>query len=101
MKGHIAENIKKKRLSEIRKIQDEIMHENNMKYIGHVLPVRYDDIDYINNMFIGHAEFQIPVIDTATYFTSNICLNVGERYNILVDKADTYHLYGHVIAREQ
>ena len=101
MKGHIAEKIKKKRLSEIRKIQDEIMYENNMKYIGHIVPVRYDDIDYTNNMFIGHTEFQIPGIDTATYFTSNICLNVGERYNILVDKADTCHIYGHVIAREQ
>ena len=101
MKGHIAEKIKKKRISEIRKIQDEIMYENNMKYIGDIVPVRYDDIDYTDNMFIGHTEFQIPGIDTAIYFTSNICLNVGERYNILVDKADTYHIYGHVIAREQ
>lgn len=101
MKGHINESIKKRRLREIRKIQDEIMHENNKEYIGHVVTVRYDDIDYTNNMFIGHTEFQIPGIDTATYFTSNICLNVGERYNILVDKADTYHIYGYVIAREQ
>ena len=97
MRGHILKSIKEKRLKEIRKIQDSNMLEMNKKKIGTILEVTYDELDYDLGKFVGHTDKQMPGIDTSVLFDSKEVLNVGNKYRVKIECADSYNLIGETV----
>ena len=61
--------------------------------VGTTLKVLCDGIDYDKNCFVGRAYFQAPDIDGKVYFNAYNAAQ-GEYYDVLIEKCDSYDLYG-------
>ena len=68
--------------------------ERNKGCIGKTLEVLCDGVDYEKQSFYGRAYFSAPEIDGKVYFTCNGEIRQGEYYNVKIEKADAYDLYG-------
>lgn len=90
-----SEQLKKQRAVELESLQLEKIEKNNKKYIGKTLRVIYEGIDYDNECFYGRADFNAPDIDSQVLFTASYPLDIGEYYNVKINKADI-NLYGEV-----
>lgn len=97
LKNQIDARTKKFRLKELNKIQTELIEENNRSYISKNLRIIYDDIDYDKQMFVGRTEFQTPDIDSVVYFKSDKQINIGQFYDVRIEKTDGIDLIGSVI----
>ena len=53
-----------------------------------------DGIDYEKSCFVGRAYFSAPDIDGKVYFRAGEGMQ-GKRYQVHIDRADCYDLYGH------
>ena len=93
LKGQIPSGIKKRRVSELYKIQSRISAEKLAKFKGKILRVLCDGIDYDRNCFVGRAYFQAPEIDGKVYFNAHSAKQ-GEYYDVLIENYDSYDLYG-------
>lgn len=85
---------KGRRVRELYAVQAEISRTYLQAYVGKTLEVVCDGIDYEKSCFVGRAFFQAPEIDGVVYFTAPRA-ETGKRYQIVVDSADEYDLYGH------
>lgn len=92
--NQVPEKLKQKRLIKLAKLQKKINASNNKKYIGQVLDVCYEGIDYENSMFMGRSEFQAPEIDTLCLFKSKKTVYMGEHYKVKIKKIKGYDLIG-------
>lgn len=92
--NQIPEKIKQKRLIELVKLQKKITNQNNKKYIGQVLDVCYEGIDYEKALFFGRSQYQSPEIDTLVYFKSSDVADIGKHYKIKIKKISGYDLQG-------
>lgn len=95
--GQIEENIKKRRLVKAVKTQKKVISEYNKSLVGRTLKVVCEGITPSGDYLYGRSEFQAPDIDTITYFTSDKQVNVGEFYNVTIDKVKGYDLFGHIV----
>lgn len=93
LKGQVPYSIKRVRVRQLYEIQRNISAEKLKKYIGQTLRVLCDGIDYDKNCFVGRAYFQAPDIDGKVYFNAYDAVQ-GEYYDILIEKSDSYDLYG-------
>ncbi|MCH5142526.1 MAG: 30S ribosomal protein S12 methylthiotransferase RimO [Clostridiales bacterium] len=93
LKGQISYGIKRKRVKKLYEIQRQISADKLRNYVGKVIEVTCDGIDYRKNCFVGRAYFQAPEIDGVVYFNAHTAVQ-GERYAVLVEKSDSYDLYG-------
>ena len=93
LKGQIPYSIKKRRVKRLYEIQSEISYGKLKKYVGKTLKVLCDGIDYDKNCFVGRAYFQAPDIDGKVYFNAYEA-SQGEYYDVLIEKNDSYDLYG-------
>ena len=73
------------------------MLEMNKKKIGTILEVTYDELDYDLGKFVGHTDKQMPGIDTCVLFDSKEVLNVGNKYRVKIECADSYNLIGETV----
>ncbi len=94
--GQVDDSIKKRRLLQAVKVQKKVIFEYNKSLVGRTLKVIYEGTTPDGNFYYGRSEFQAPDIDTLTYFTSNKPIEVGNFYNIKIDKVKGYDLFGHV-----
>ena len=93
LKGQVPYSIKRVRVKQLYEIQRNISAEKLKKHIGQTLRVLCDGIDYDKNCFVGRAYFQAPDIDGKVYFNAYDAVQ-GEYYDILIEKSDSYDLYG-------
>lgn len=93
LKGQINYSVKKSRVKQLYKVQQEICREKMNGLVGKKLRVVCDGIDYDNNCFVGRAYFQAPDIDGKVYFNAHNAAQ-GEDIDILVESTDGYDLYG-------
>ncbi len=93
LKGQIPAAVKKKRVKALYKVQKDISRKKLEKRVGTTLKVLCDGIDYDKNCFVGRAYFQAPDIDGKVYFNAYNAVQ-GEYYDILIEKCDSYDLYG-------
>lgn len=93
MQGQVKAGVKKRRLRELYAVQEEVSRANLKRYVGKRLSVVCDGIDGAGAGFVGRADFQAPEIDGRVYFTAARA-EEGKRYEITVERADTYDLYG-------
>ncbi len=93
LKGQIPAAVKKKRVKALYKVQKDISRKKLEKRVGTTIKVLCDGIDYDKNCFIGRAYFQAPDIDGKVYFNAYNAVQ-GEYYDVLIEKCDSYDLYG-------
>lgn len=93
LKGQVAYAVKRRRVKELYKIQEEISYEKLKKRVGTTLKVLCDGIDYDRNCFVGRAYFQAPEIDGKVYFNARSAVQ-GEYADVIIEDCDSYDLYG-------
>lgn len=93
MKGHLPEKVKKARVRALYGVQQEISREFLRSFVGQKISVLCDGIDYDKNCFVGRAYFSAPEIDGKVYFHAEEAVQ-GETYEVLIQKSDSYDLFG-------
>ena len=96
LKGQVPASTKKRRVRELYKCQEGVSKAKLKTWVGQKLQVVCDGIDYERSCFVGRAYFQAYEIDGAVYFTSPKAAE-GERYSVVIDRAESYDLFGHTI----
>ena len=97
LSGHLSESVKRKRADELTRLQTNIIHKRVLDAVGKMIEVRYEDIDFDRQMFVGRTQRQAPDIDSEVYFTSDKPLNVGCVYRVLVTGADGVDIIGRTV----
>ncbi len=93
LKGQINYFVKKSRVRKLYAIQEEICREETQDFVGKKIQVLCDGIDYEKSCFFGRAYFQAPDIDGKVYFNAPSAAQ-GEYIDVIIDRADSYDLYG-------
>ena len=93
LKGQISYAEKRRRARKLYSVQRQISADKLKKRVGTTLSVLCDGIDYDKNCFVGRAYFNAPDIDGKVYFNANSAVQ-GEYYNVVIEKSDSYDLYG-------
>lgn len=95
--GQIEEEVKEQRVKKLYTAQKAISRKILKSYVGKIVEVVADGINYDKETFEGRCYFSAPEIDGKVYFTSNEQVCQGEKYSVLVHSADAYDLYGEVV----
>ncbi|MBP5242171.1 MAG: 30S ribosomal protein S12 methylthiotransferase RimO, partial [Clostridia bacterium] len=93
MKGQIPAAVKNKRVKALYKAQAAISAEKLKKVVGTTVRVVCDGIDYDRECFVGRTYKNAPDIDGKVYFHALQAVQ-GEEYDVKINKADSYDLYG-------
>ena len=94
LKPQIHHATKKRRVRALYETQEEVAAKILNGFVGKKLDVLCDGIDYERGCFIGRAYFSAPDIDGKVYFHAAEAMQ-GERYTVMIDRADSYDLYAH------
>ena len=92
--GQIEEHVKLKRQKKLYSVQKQISKKILRSYVGKVIEVVCDGIDYEKQSFFGRADMFAPEIDGKIYFSYDGVINQGEKYNVLIENSTEYDLYG-------
>ncbi len=95
--GQIDEDIKDKRLKKLYSVQKKIAVKKVKSYVGKTLSVIAEGFDSEQLVYYGRAYFSAPDIDSKVYFFSADPIQSGEYYDIKIDRATGYDLYGEKI----
>ena len=91
----VTEIEKQRRLEKIMSIQQEISRELNQKKIGNEIRCLIDRFE--SGYYIGRSEYDSPDVDNNILIKSdNIHLRIGEFYNVIIDDASDYDLFGSI-----
>ena len=91
----VTEDEKQRRLEKIMSIQKEISRELNQKKIGNEIICLIDRFE--SGYYIGRSEYDSPDVDNNILIKSdNIHLRIGEFYNVIIDDASDYDLFGSI-----
>ena len=91
----VPEDEKQRRLEKIMSIQKEISRELNQKKIGNEIKCLIDRFE--SGYYIGRSEYDSPDVDNNILIKSdNIHLRIGEFYNVIIDDASDYDLFGSI-----
>ncbi len=93
MSPQVHPSTKRRRVRELYEIQQRISREFLSGFVGKEIEVLCDGIDYEKNCFVGRAYFSAPEIDGKVYFHAREATQ-GERYQVKINSADSYDLYG-------
>ena len=91
----VTEDEKQRRLEKIMSIQKEISRELNQKKIGNEIRCLIDRFE--SGYYIARSEYDSPDVDNNILIKSdNIHLRIGEFYNVIIDDASDYDLFGSI-----
>ena len=93
IKGQIPAAVKRKRVKAMYEIQREISLERMQGFKGKKLRVLCDGIDEERGCFHGRAYFSAPDIDGEVFFNAAYA-EQGKYYDVYIERADSYNLYG-------
>ncbi len=96
----IKENVKKKRLDSVMRVQKQIHKKHNKQFLGKTLKVICEGYDKVSEYFYGRSEFDCPEIDGKVYFLSSRNVAEGEFVNIRINDAADYDLIGSAVFTE-
>lgn len=96
MKGHLLKRDKEKFVKRLYKVQNQIVKENNLNYVGKIFECVIDEqID--QNTYVARSQYQAPEIDSVVYVTSLEKLDIGGYYNVKICSIyDDYDLVGEI-----
>ena len=94
-KDSIPASVKQQRLDELMGIQQAISNELNIAKEGQALKVIIDreESDY----YVGRTEFDSPEVDPEVLISKEKRLQIGDFYQVMIDNAEDYDLFGHVV----
>lgn len=91
----IPDDVKQTRLSKLMRLQQRISGEIQEGKIGTVMRVIIDRVE--GDYYIGRTEFDSPEVDPEVLIPcSQQELNIGSFYDVLIEKADDFDLYGSI-----
>lgn len=93
LQGQIHHATKRRRVKKLYETQAKISAEILSEFVGQTIEVLCDGIDYEKGCFVGRAYFNAPDIDGKVYFCASEAIQ-GEMYEVRIDRADSYDLYG-------
>lgn len=93
MKGQVHHATKKRRVRALYETQRQVSKELLSAFIGKKIMVLCDGIDYEKGCFIGRGYFSAPDIDGKVFFHAAEAVQ-GKYYEVQIDGADAYDLYG-------
>lgn len=93
IKGQIPAATKRRRVKNMYEIQRAVSLERMRSYIGKKLKVLCDGISDDETCFSGRAYFSAPDIDGAVFFNAAEA-EQGRYYDVIIEDADSYNLYG-------
>lgn len=88
----VTAEVKQQRAEEIMEIQNEISLENNERKVGSVQKVMIDRME--GDFFIGRTQYDSPEVDNEVVITTRKKIEIGAFYDIKIDAAEDYDLYG-------
>lgn len=92
----IPEEVKKERARRLMELQAEISREKNQNLVGQTLKVLIDKKE--GPYFVGRTIYDSPEVDNEVLIESeNSNASPGQFYDVLIEKADLYELYGSII----
>lgn len=91
----VPDAVKDSRLEEIMEIQQEISLEKNQEKIGRIFKVLIDRQE--GEYYIGRSEYDSPEVDNEILVSSDFPLDTGSFYNVRIERADYFDLYGNVL----
>ncbi len=94
MKGQVHHATKKRRVRALYQTQQAISRGLLSAFIGKKITVLCDGIDCEKGCFVGRGYFSAPDIDGKVFFHATEAMQ-GEYYEVEIDGADAYDLYGH------
>ena len=94
LKDDVPEEVKQERLDKIMMLQQDISLELNKQRVGKIFKTVIDRKE--GEYYVGRTEFDSPEVDNEVLILPSKELRKGEFYNILIEKADYFDLYGKV-----
>ncbi|WP_099465691.1 MULTISPECIES: 30S ribosomal protein S12 methylthiotransferase RimO [Parabacteroides] len=91
----ILQEVKEERLDYIMRIQERISSEINTSKIGKTFKAIIDREE--DDFYIGRTEFDSPEVDPELLINKVNRLTLGEFYNVEVEDAQAFDLYGKVL----
>ena len=93
MKGQVHHATKKRRVHALYQTQQAISKDLLSAFVGKKITVLCDGIDYEKGCFVGRGYFSAPDIDGKVFFHAAEAMQ-GEYYEVEIESADAYDLYG-------
>ena len=88
----VPDELKKARMEEIMEIQQDISLEKNLEKVGMEFKVLIDRKE--GDFYIGRSEYDSPEVDNEILIDSSVSLQTGNFYQVKIDRADFFDLYG-------
>ena len=88
----VPDEVKRARMEEIMEIQQEISMEKNQEKVGREFKVLIDRKE--GDLYVGRSEFDSPEVDNEILIDSPEPLKTGNFYQVKIDRADYFDLYG-------
>ncbi len=92
----IDDDVKRKRVLKLMKIQHKIATEVSKEFIGKTVDVCYEGIDYDKQLFFGRTQYQTPEADNLVYFRSSRPVDIGKIYKVKIKKVKGYDFLGEI-----
>ena len=93
LEDDVPADVKQERANEIMEIQSQISWELNQEKVGQTLKVIIDRKE--GNHYIGRTQFDSPDVDNEVHIdATSIYLKSGEFYDVVIDEAADFDLYG-------
>lgn len=92
----VPEATKQARKDELMALQADISYQLNQEKCNKVFEVLIDREE--GNYYIGRTQYDSPEVDNEVLIDKNTAeLQIGNFYPILIEKADSFELYGHLV----
>ena len=89
---NVSQEEKDSRVEQIMMLQEGISFDNNQKFIGKRIKVLVDRIE--GDFFVGRTQYDSPEVDQEVYISSNDTVTIGDFYDVLIESAQQYELFG-------
>ena len=93
LQPQVHHKTKERRVRALYEAQAEVAKKIMDGFVGKKIEVICDGIDYEKSCFVGRAYFNAPDIDGKVYFNA-VEATQGERYQVVITRAENYDLYG-------
>ncbi len=98
MAGQVSDEVKRERMNELMRVQQQVSKEKQESMIGRTLRVMIDEMQKgEENTYIGRSEFDAPDVDGVVYVHSRDPLAAGNFVDVKIVDAYEYDLVGEVM----
>lgn len=96
-KDDVPEDVKQSRLNKLMRVQQNISQDLQDCKIGKQFKIIVDRLEA--DYYVGRTEFDSPEVDPEVLIrkTDGMSLQIGEFYNVMIDSAEEFDLYAHVV----